>query len=198
MSKRAKVTDRRNGFTLLEMLVTLVIIAIALTLALPQIRLLQQDAPVEQQTRELAALIELARDEAALQGRNFGIRLYETGYEFYDLDTETGAWLTLEGDDMLRPVEFERRLSVQLEMEGTVIPLPPSAAADRAQQAADEEEQLDAFGNPLPGVGLTPHIFILASGEVSPFALTMRDIPTDEAVALEADYLGQMSLTDVP
>lgn len=196
MSKfAAQPSHRPRGFTLLEMLVTMVIIAIALTLALPQIRLLQQDAPVETQTRELAALIELARDEAALQGRNFGIRLHQTGYAFYDLDPETGAWLTLEGDDVLAPVEFERRLSLQLEMEGAVIPLPPTAEDARREQ---EEDAVDAFGNPLPNVGLTPHIFILASGEVSPFTLTMRDIPTDQAVELDADYLGQMTLTGAP
>ena len=187
------VPHHQRAFTLLEMLVTMVIIAIALTLALPQIRLLQPDSPVDKQTRELAALIELARDEAALQGRNFGIRLHASGYTFYDLDPESGAWLTLEGDDMLKPVEFEQRLSMQLEMEGRIIPLPP-----RAEEAADDEQALDQFGNPLPNVGLTPHIFVLASGEVSPFVLTLRDIPTDHAIELDADYLGQMTLTEDP
>jgi type II secretion system protein H len=188
-----RATQHQRGFTLLEMLVTMVIIAIALTLALPQIRLLQPDSPVDKQTRELAALIELARDEAALQGRNFGIRLHQYGYEFYDLDPDTGAWLTLQGDDMLKPVELEQRLSVQLEMEGRIIPLPP-----RADEVINDEQELDQFGNPLPAAGPTPHIFILASGEVSPFVLTLRDIPSGHAIELDADYLGQMTLTEDP
>lgn len=92
------------GFTLLEMLIALVIAAVAIasvTLALkPDDRRILAD-----EADRLALLMEQAREETALGGLPIAWVASEHGYEFQQRElAETGAnWQVIRGDDLLRP-----------------------------------------------------------------------------------------------
>ncbi len=94
----------QGGFTLLEMLVALVIIGVAVATV---VLVLQPDhrAAVQEEAKRLAALLELASEEAALMGTPMAWVGLAGGYEFLARElTERGPdWGVVRGDDLLHP-----------------------------------------------------------------------------------------------
>ncbi|MEM7610113.1 MAG: type II secretion system minor pseudopilin GspH [Pseudomonadota bacterium] len=185
----AHTCQGERGFTLIEIMVTVFIIAIAVGLILPSIGWVKKTQVTEKDLRELAARVALARDEAALQGRNFGVRFYPDGYGFFDLDPDTGAWLTLSDDDLLTTQQFSDDILPALVIEERDIELEPPSKRDD-----DDDQLLDAFGNVIETATDVPHIVILASGEVTPFQLSLEKLGDDQFAMLESDFLGQLEL----
>lgn len=185
----AAARARNAGFTLIELLVTLVIIGLAVSMVLLNSGLVRTDPPTETALTDLAAQVALARDEAALQGRNLGVRFYPDGYAFLDLDPDSGAWTTLTGDELLTRTTFEDDLLPLLTVEDRRIELEPPVEADE-----EEEPLIDAFGNVIERAGEVPHVLILASGEVTPFEIELERVGSDEYLRLEADFFGDMTL----
>ncbi len=187
----APARARAAGFTLIELLVTLVVIGIAVGLVLLNTNVIRDKPLTETALTDLAAQVALARDEAALQGRNFGVRFYPDGYEFLDLDPDTGAWTTISDDELLARFTFEDDLLPSLFVEDRRIELEPPVDAEDD----DEEELIDAFGNVIERAAEVPHILILASGEVTPFEFELEMIGSDDYMRLEADFFGDMEMT---
>lgn len=181
---------RATGFSLIELLVTLVVIGFIVGLVLLSPTIVRSSTPVEDAINDLANHVALARDEAALQGRNFGVRFYPDGYEFLDLDPDSGAWTTLTGDDMLSRVSFDDALLPTLVVEDREIELEPPQRNDDE----DEEVLIDAFGNVIERAGEVPQVVVLASGEVTPFEFVLEQVGSDEYVRLETDLFGDMTL----
>lgn len=187
----APARARAAGFTLIELLVTLVVIGIAVGLVLLSPGVVRETAPTEAALTDLAAQVSLARDEAALQGRNFGVRFYPDGYAFLDLDPDSGAWTTLSGDELLSRTVFDEALVPSLTVEDRRIELEPPAEATGDE---DEEALIDAFGNVIERAAEVPHVLILASGEVTPFEFEIERVGSDEYMRLEADFFGDMTI----
>lgn len=133
--RNAFVLPRRGsrGFTLLELLVVLVLAGIMLGMvsfnATPGTRqALQNDA------QRIALLLQLARDEAIVRNRPIAFEADANGYRF--LIRETNSWQLLEGDELLRPREFQR-VPVQLMIS------PPSAATSDPFRVVFGREPVD-------------------------------------------------------
>ena len=65
--------SRSRGFTLIEILVVVVIVAITVSIALLSIGLARDDRTLQTEAQRFAALLEVALDDATLQGREYGI-----------------------------------------------------------------------------------------------------------------------------
>ena len=68
------------------MLVVIVIIAIVSAVALLSLGILGDDRNLQREVRRLSSLIELANDEAMIQGRDYGLEIMESGYRFVEYD----------------------------------------------------------------------------------------------------------------
>ena len=102
-----------RGFTLIEILVVVVIIATVVSIALLSITVGGDDTELDQERRRLASLIETIQDEAVLQGREFGIEFMVSSYRFVEFDPLVRQWSEIPGDDLYRL----RRLPEGLEFE---------------------------------------------------------------------------------
>ncbi|MEL6951373.1 MAG: type II secretion system minor pseudopilin GspH [Pseudomonadota bacterium] len=186
--------ERAHGFSLIELLVVIVIIGVVvMSIVLLNPRILRKTPPHEESMYELASRIELARDEAALQGRNFGIRFYPDGYTFLDLDPESGAWVTMTEDQLLTRAEFPRDMIPELTVDDRQIELEPPA--DAVDPDDDEEPLFDGFGNIIERAAEPPHVVILASGEVTPYILEIELVGSDDYIRLDSDFFGEMSIS---
>lgn len=153
----------QRGFTLIEVMVVVVIVGIMSAVVLMSINLVGDDRQVRQEARRLASLIDVAADEALLQGRELGLEFMTTGYRFVEYDPFLGQWYEVTGDELLRPRNLPpgQRLGLSIEDKPVVLREQPAVTASDP----------DASG---PRVDYAPHALLMSSGELTPFSLTIE------------------------
>lgn len=163
----AAVDARRagRGFTLLEVLVVVLIVGVVLSLATLAFRN-DIDDRLQTEARRLAALLTLASQEAVLQSAELAVAFTPRGYRFQVL--EDGKW-TDAADAVLRERQLPEDLSLFVEIEG-----------ERARRGKPEEEE-------------PPRVYLLSSGEMTPFTLTFKHVHSTATYQLHGDFAGDFT-----
>ena len=161
--KSIQYYSRENGFTLLELLVVVVIVAILFTYTTLAIR---SDSPadnIKKEAQRMERLIQLALEESILRGEEYGIEIYLDGYRF--LRFTENQWLPLSDDKILRDRELPLDMELEMRLEETeiVIDLASDPMSEQkldlgAESGEDQKDSKDA----------KPQIFLLSSGEITP------------------------------
>ena len=110
-----------RGMTLIEILVVLVIIGVLAMLATLSVGILGADRQIEDESGRLADALALLQEQAQLEGRDYGILLETTRYEFQRFDAFEQRWKAVEGDPALAPRELPAELVFELVIEGRPI-----------------------------------------------------------------------------
>lgn len=140
-----------RGFTLLELL--MVILIIGITISIANLSFSQNTSRlVQDEVERLHGLIQLAGEEAVLQGRELALEFDHDRYRFLELGKE--GWQAVKEDPMLRERPLPEAVRLSLMLEGS-------------EASFEDKKKL-------------PRIFILSSGELTPFELTLK---TDEGEA---------------
>jgi len=108
------------GFTLLEMLVALVILAIGMATAVIALRP-DESRQLATEADRLALLLDQAREESALGGMPLAWVAREDGYEFQRRElTDAGPdWIVVRGDDLFHPRDLPVGLHLRsIDMDG--------------------------------------------------------------------------------
>jgi general secretion pathway protein H len=159
-----------RGFTLIELLVTLVIISIIISMA--TLSLGNNEARQVQDTAgTLTALIELAKEEALFNGQEMGVAFWQGGYVFYR--QENLQWVPIVDDNEFRPRDLPEGLWITVYLNGLDVDLP---------------------GNPEQRK--RPQVYIMSSGEITPFEAKIGADNTQ--VTLKADALGNLAYVSPP
>lgn len=163
---------RHAGFTLIELLVVLVIIGIVITMATLAVGN-GRDATLKTEAQRVATLVDLAGDEATLQGRELGLQFTRTGYRFLFLQPaqstdKPAQWLPVANDRELRQRQFPNGVAAQLLLENVVQALPAKA----------------------PKTGTPPQVVLFASGERTPFTLRLGSGGNAAGYQVDAAPLG--------
>jgi general secretion pathway protein H len=177
------------GFTLIEMLVVVTIIGIFIGVATLSTDLVNFDRKMEQESKRLESLLQLASEDALLQSQDYGLRFFARGYEFFVFDHATQVWRPMEGDRVFAVRELERMVlelrvddrDVRLDAEREI---PMQSETEGADAEADDEDE------PLYP---TPQVVIFSSGEFTAFELTILDEadPFAPGVVLDVAFDGK-------
>nr|WP_271412205.1 type II secretion system minor pseudopilin GspH [Pseudomonas sp. Q1-7] len=143
------------GFTLIEVLVVMVVIACLAGLAVIGSGVAGPARELNNEAERLAGLIGVLADEAVLDNREYGLRLERDRYQVYYYDEAGARWQPL--SDGARQLPEWAELTFELDGEPLVLPAP----------AEDEKKPGDA--RPVP------QLIILSSGELSPFRLRLGE-----------------------
>lgn len=166
---------RSGGFSLLELLVVVTIIGIFVGVAVLSVGITGPDRQSEQEAFKLKSIIDLIREEALLQSRDFGILFGESSYRFYFYDYGTLAWL-LPADDRLLA---EHRLPEPLEF----------ALSVEDREVVLDDADADMREDPRP------QVMVLSTGEVTPFRAQIFREFGGTRYELSAEFDGSMEIT---
>ena len=189
ISTTARLSSRHRsvGFTLIELLVVVVIIAIVLSIAVISVGVLRDDRGVQEESRRFAALYELLQDEAALQGREYGIELMRGAYRFVEYDASNDIWIALSFDDVLRTRRLPEEMELELYLEEKRILL------DDDPKEFDDPDKLAQIGT---NQRYSPHLLVYSSGDATPFELHVLRDSDDARSVLTANALGALEFTE--
>lgn len=176
-----------RAFTLIEILVVISIIGIVVSIALLSLGVLGDDRNLREEGRRLVALVQLAQDEATMQGREFGIEFMSTGYRFVEFDPFLNLWSEIIGDDTLRLRQLPEGTEFDLFIEGQRVLLDPEPARF---EPPEESSVATSFEN------YAPHIFVYSSGDMTPFELHLLETELDQSVVLESNLLGDIKFAE--
>lgn len=170
-----QVRWRSAGFTLLELMVVLVLIGIIFSFAVLSLGGDDMAELMERETRRLAAVLDMAGSEAVLRGEELAVYFSETGYEFLILQED--AWQVTEDNTLLKAHSLPAGIFIRLEVDGD----PPvlTAVPEDADDSLEEEQ--------------TPQVYILSSGEMTPFSATLEADLSERRYHLSATILGELS-----
>lgn len=173
---------RSAGFTLLEIMVVVVIIGIMLSIFTLSVGSFAED-PGAEDARRLHTLVEMASEEAAMQGREIGLTFYQHGYEFalrQVLENEDGQryiqWIPVDNDRLLRARDLGEDLNIDLDLAG---------AETTLLYERDSEAEYQ------------PHVYLMSSGEIEPaFAARIRPAFQSLGYVLTAEVDGQLAVNN--
>jgi general secretion pathway protein H len=166
---------RNRGFTLVEILVVVVIMAIMVSLAVLSMGTTGRDSQLDEETRRIEGLVDILHERALLEGRDFGLRIEPTAYEFAVYDPNRDRWLSMNDETEFRRRTLPKGVTFQLELDSIAVVLkaPDTTVSDAARPP--------------------PQVAIAASGEGTPFRLTLLRDATQARAAVDGDAFGKTS-----
>jgi general secretion pathway protein H len=168
---------RSKGFTLVEILVVVVIMAIVISIAILAISTTGRDPQLDEESRRIEGLVGLLHERALLEGRDFGLRIEPSAYEFVIYDARRDRWTTFDQEHEFRHRDLPKGVSFQLELDSHVVVIKP---IDRSLST---------------NAPAAPQLAIAASGEGTPFRLTLLRAGTASRASVDGDALGKITHT---
>jgi general secretion pathway protein H len=166
---------RSKGFTLVEILVVVVIMAVVISLAVLSIGVTGRDTQLDEETRRLAGLLSMLHERALLEGRDFGLRIEPSAYEFVVYVPAHDRWERMSQEQEFRHRELPKGLGFQLQLDSQTVVIKP----------VDKNLSSDLMPN--------PQVAIAASGEGTPFRLTLSRADTHAQASVDGDAFGKIS-----
>jgi len=176
---QSKLAKHSAGFTLIEILAVIFIVGIvvsAATLAFGD----NQAERLQRKSLQLAALVEMAKEQAIFNSQELGILFTKDSYDFYSLSTgrdrdnkNVSVWSPLEQDRILNKRTLPDGLEYELSLEGVKVNFSASNLKD-----------------------ITPHVFILSDGTVSPFEINITTGNSDHTLAMTFAENGDYELVE--
>jgi len=150
--------------------------AVVISLAVLSIGVTGRDAQLDEESRRIEGLLGLLHERALLEGRDFGLRIEPSAYEFVVYEAARDRWLRMDQDHEFRHRELPKGVDFELQLDSQTVVLKP---ADRSMKSAQ--------------LSPSPQVAIAASGEGTPFRLTLGRAATKARASVEGDALGKIS-----
>ena len=169
---------RQRGFSLLELMVVVTIIGIFVAVAVLSVDITGRDREAEQEVFRLQSLLGLLREEALLQGLDYGVLFHSDGYRFYYFDYDRREWLVRADDNLLTDRVMPEGLQMTVTVDDRRLVLEPPPATDDGETG-------------------TPQVLILSTGEMTPFTFELARDPTGRRYSLTAAFDGKVETAQI-
>ncbi len=172
-------TAKNSGFSLIEILIAMAIMAVMIGIAVPYIGN-SNDKYAKQEINRLLAAVELVRDLAVIENREYGLSIDEKGYQFLVLNDEDDnrpvRWQVISEHTSLSAYEFPDTVEINVAIDGDNIFKSKEDDVEIFEEDVDIFEKEDEEPKVEP-----PQIYFLSTGEQNQYTL---------AVASNDDYQG--------
>ena len=153
---------KHQGFTLLELIVVMFIMAILVGVMAPSINFGNDSDRIEKASNRFKAVFDLASEYAMLNNHELGVIFKDDNYRFVAFDGQ--RWIDFTAEQYFEPSDHEEDIELELELEGLIW-----AEGNLLNEVTFEVEEDD---NDEDKEMLSPQVFILSSGDITPFRLT--------------------------
>jgi general secretion pathway protein H len=172
------------GFTLVEILVVIVIVATVVSITMLSFGVLGNDRELQTEARRFVSLYEMAQDEASMQSREFGIELMTGSYRFVEYDALAGRWADVPGDDTLRlrPLPDDEEFELYLEDKRILLNNDPAKFDDPDKKRFSTT------------TAYAPHLLIYSSGDATPFEVRIVRAFDNARVVMRGNALGEVEI----
>jgi general secretion pathway protein H len=170
-----------RGFTLVEILIVMIIVGVMASMAVLAIGG-DPHQQLKQEAQRIRLVLQLAADEALLQGQEYGLKLARESYQVVQFDDEKEEWAEapLEAFDAY---QLPNDITLSLQSEGSTVDLTILNKNEEEQNQKSQEEN-----------ELKPALLLLSSGEMTPFTLQLNSANADYKMQLSGDGLGEIRL----
>ena len=162
----------QRGFTLLELLVTLVIVGILITFVAVSFTTNSYKHEIRAEANRLAQRIELARRVATTHNETWGLSISTSGYRFLKFDPSNEEWI--ESEERLFQ-SYDLPMHISLEFDGNL----------------DIPALIDKYNEHEPEMVIVP------GGEMTPFVLNCQHEHSDQTRVLESDGLNDVEVFEM-
>ena len=177
---------RAAGFTLIEILLVLVLLAtsaVAVIMTLPE----SKEDKVKEEAARFHHLVQLLGEDALLNGIDYGIRIERHRYQFLELTSKD--WQPVAQSRFFTDVEVGDDIDLRVEMGGY-----SWQDKDRLFKPGSLFDE-DLFAEQTDKDKIKPpQIVVMASGEYTPFTLAFEVDGVNQFWRIQADELGQLFL----
>lgn len=177
MPKRSFKQNQR-GFTLLEIMLVVVVlgmVSVAVVMTLPSSLIAGDSA--KWQAERFSNILQFAEDEALISGNELGIEFSERGYQFAFYDRQNKRWIPIDVPEMQQNIELPESINMEYNLVNSVweelSTNNNSRFIDDSYRVAIGEEQQQT---------LNPQVYVMSSGEVSPFSVIFSNSDSDSSV----------------
>jgi general secretion pathway protein H len=161
-----------RGFTLIEVLVVVVIIAVMTAVAVFSLGVLGKDRGLETEGERLTDIIGAAIEQAGLEGQDFGLWVGSDRYQIMRLNAAAQTWESIPNDRLYELHRFAEGITAKLQIESKVVLL------------AEPDSKLKK----------EPQVYFFAGGEASPYELTLRRAGSNDVLRIQGAVDGGMSV----
>jgi type II secretion system protein H len=180
----ASAFSRQRGFSLLELLVALMVVALVTTMVNLSVSSGGQDIKLQSMVLELADVASYALDEAQMSGVDYGLLLREepqggeTVYSFRWLERQIDGWAEpASGAEIFAPQQLPLGVALELELEDT-----PMVELTLDDDLEDEDR-------------IQPQVVFYSSGETTVGSINVRDEASGDLLwRIQWDLLGRFEL----
>jgi general secretion pathway protein H len=190
-----------TGFTLIEVLLVILLIGLLASAVVINFSGESRDKKLETQTSQLQLLVQIASETAMLKQQELGLFVDNDGYRFMLFQDD--KWHSIREPKSLRARQFPPGYKIELELEGLEWSegnllsqlewqeeddtlFEENSFDQREAEKLQQEAKDDKSTAPKLRTGFEiaprqkddpklPQIYLLSSGEVTPFLLTVRD-----------------------
>lgn len=178
---------KQQGFTLLELIIVMFVMAVVISLVAPSINFGSDSEKVEKASKRFKAVFDLASDYAMLNNYELGLIVKDNNYRFVAFDGQ--RWIDFTAERYFEESNHEEGIELELELEGLIW-----AEGNLLNEVTfDVEEEDDNEDKEM----LSPQIFILSSGDITPFRLTFtieKDLRESVHYQVTGDFTAPVAL----
>lgn len=166
---RQPVLQRPHGFTLVEVMLVMLLIGLLATTVVMNFTGESREERLEKEAERFTQLFQFVAETAMLKQQEWGLYVAPNHYGFLYYSTSDAKWLPATEPASLEQYKLPEHISLQLELEG--LPGEDTNLLSQLDWQTEDGEQPE----PDSKIPVLPQVFILSSGEISPFQLLFTE-----------------------
>ena len=183
--------SRQSGFTLLEVMLVMVLMAVVLSSVNLSFDIRSDRNKVEDEAKRLQAVVQLASDYALLNNLQLGMLVDKQSYQFLGFDGED--WQAIDEDKLFKKYQLEENFTLKLTLGD--IPWLDNVDTEGGLfgrlSEGDEDDKKDGKKK------LIPQVYLFSSGEITPFSIQIlftRPFSGDDDIVFEVSGENELPL----